>query len=60
MKIATVNIHTGVKQYMVGMDGIPTVWKDYNEANEQIRLLNQTCGFSKPTPKNFVYVIEND
>ena len=58
MKIATVNIHTGEKQYMVGLDGKPFEWKDQAEAEEQIRLFKQTGGYAGSEPRNFKYVIE--
>ena len=56
MKIATVSIHTGEKDYLVGLDGKPMEWKDQAEAEEQIRLLGLT---GNPfVPRNFKYVIE--
>lgn len=58
MKIATVNIHTGEKQYMVGLAGKPFEWKDQAEAEEQIRLFGLTAGYGPATPRNFKYVIE--
>ena len=58
MKIATVSIHTGEKDYLVGLDGKPFEWKDQAEAEEQIRLFKQTGGYAGSEPRNFKYVIE--
>lgn len=60
MKIATVSIHTGEKQYMVGLDGKPFEWANQAEAEEQIRLFKMTGGIAGAIvePKNFKYVIE--
>ena len=58
MKIATVNLHTGEEQYMVGLDGKPVEWATQAEAEEQIRLLGLTAGYGPATPRNFKYVIE--
>jgi hypothetical protein len=59
MKIATVSIHTGEKVYMTGLDGKPVEWESQAEAEEQVRLLNLTCGYEPAIPKNFKYVIES-
>lgn len=58
MKIATVSVHTGEKQYMVGLDGKPVEWASKAEAEEQIRLFGLTGGYYGSKPRNFYYVIE--